>query len=239
MPLTLLGICTRAIKRISSIQMPGFIVGNTDPTAEMLLAIACDVGEELIRDYNWQQMRTTQEETATADQTLFTLPEDFDRVSLDTMWESGNSRHIFGAQSSRAWQAITNVNGLADNRYRWRLYQDQIQLTPAAPAGLEFNWEYLSKYYSKTAAGVAQEAWTNDTDLPRLPHDLFVAGVRYFFLKEKHLPYGDAEAEYEAVITSRVQGNQAPGFVTASDAVFPPDGRRDMDNLNIPEVMDI
>jgi hypothetical protein len=237
MALTLLDICTRALDRISSINVPTFLVGNTDTTAKMLLAIAKDVGEELVRDYNWQQLRSTATVTTVADDALYPLEADYERISADTMWESGNSRFVHGAQSSRMWAAVTNVEGVVDNRYRWRLYQDQIQLTPTPGSVFSFNYEYLSKYYSKTAAGVAQEQWLADGDLPRLPHDLFIAGVRYYFLKGKNLPYSDAEAEYEAIIQSRLQGVEPPGFVVAADAVYRPDGRLEPDMRNFPEMV--
>jgi hypothetical protein len=240
MTLTLIDICSRAIDRISSIQMPTFLVGNTtDSTARMLLAIAKDVGEELVRDYNWQQLRTTAEVITIADQPLYALEDDYERISLDTMWETGGSRHIFGAQSSRQWAAITNTNGIADNRYRWRLYQDQIQVTPTPSSAFDFNYEYLSKYYCKSSLGVAIEQWTADTDIPRLPHDLFIAGVRYMFLKGKKLSHSDAEAEYEAVITSRLQRQEPPGYVVGADAVCPPDGRRELEDRNFPEVIEV
>lgn len=232
----LLNICTRALDRISSIQTPAFIVDNPDGTAKMLLAIARDVGEELSRDCNWQELKQTATVTTEADVSLYALPADFERIALDTMWETGVRRHMYGGASDREWQAIQNSGGVVGDRYRWRIYQNQIQVYPTPAGAFSFTYEYLSKYYCTNAAGTVQEEWTADTDLPRLRHDLFVAGVRYYFKKEKSLPYSDSEAEYEAAIMSREGGNQAPGLVNAGDAVARPGGPFGRDShLNIPD----
>jgi hypothetical protein len=236
MPENLLNICTRALDRISSIQTPTFIVDNPDPVAKMLLAIAKDVGEELTRDCNWQEVCEDATVTTEAAVDLYALPDDFERMAFDTMWETDSRRHMYGAASDRAWHAVKASGDVAGDRYRWRLHKNKIQVYPTPTAVFDFSYGYLSRYYCTNADGIPIEKWTADTDLPRMRHDLFIAGVRYYFKKEKGLPYSDSDAEYEAVIGSREAGNVSPGMVNASDAVCYPDGRYDRGReLNIPD----
>jgi hypothetical protein len=84
-----------------------------------------------------------------------------------------------------------------------------LQVKPTPSSVYNFTYEYLSNSYCESSGGTDLSIWTNDTDVPLLPEDLFINGVRYYFLKANNLPYGDAESEYDAVIASR-NGKNTP-----------------------------
>lgn len=235
---TLLSICTDALDTIGSFNVPVFIVGNEDDLAKQLLSIAKDVGRELTRDYEWEELSSEATVTTVVDQTLYAREADYDRIASDTMWETGANRNIRGHTTKRQWAAIKNVEGAVDNRYRFRVRAGKIELFPAPPSVFSFTYEYLSKYYCTDNAGTPIEAWTSDTDIPRLPEDLFIAGVRYYFRKAKTLPYGAAEAEYEAIIQKRQSSNVPSEAVNMNDAVQPLQGNRG-DWLNVPDFVEI
>lgn len=235
----LIQICTRALDRIGSFNVPTSIVGNDDDTALQLLAIAKDVGEELCRDYNWTDHLQVATVTTVADQVAYDRPSDFDRMVPDTMWETGNSRFMRGAATSRKWQAINNVLGIQDGFYRWRLARKRIEVFPTPGGVFEFNYHYLSSSYCTDLNGVIRaDGWTDDTDLPLLPHDVYVAGIRYYFKKENNMPYGGAEAEFEAVLERRLTGDGAAEVVNLADSVVAlRTGRSQPTTLNIPDLV--
>lgn len=236
MALSLLQICTRALDRIGSLNVPTFFIGNDDDLAKQVVAIAREVGEELSRDYDWQELIQTATVTTTDGGTLYDLPADYERMAPDTMWETNGSRNMRGSTTKRQWSAITNVPGSNDDRYRWRLKGSQIEVYPAPPV-LEFNYEYLSRFYCRDAGGVALEEWGNDTDVPRLRHDLFVAGIRYYISEAKGLATGGAEAVYDAIISKRQSADEPPEAICMTDAVVPLNNRFPY-YLNIPDVVD-
>lgn len=237
MALSLLQICTRALDRIGSLNVPTFFIGNDDDLAKQVVAIAREVGEELVRDYDWQELVSHATVTTVVDQEYYDLPTDYERMAPDTMWEDRASRNMRGSTTKRQWSAITNVRGATDDRYRWRLKGSQIQVFPVPGAAFDFNYEYLSRFYCQDAGGVALEEWTSDTDTPRLRHDLFVAGIRYYVSEAKGLATGGTEAIYDAIIGKRQASDEPPEAICMTDAVVPLNNRYPH-YLNIPDMVD-
>lgn len=239
MALNLLQLCTRALDDISGFNIPSYIVGNTtDDTARTLLSASYKVGEELARDYDWQELSKTATYTAVVGVQTYDMPNDYDRFASDTMWDSTQSRLMYGHKTRRDWAEITNFvpsNGIS---YRWRLHGNQIQLDRPAESEFAFNVEYLSRAYATSSAGVDRvDGWTADTDLPKLPHDVFIAGIRYYFSDSKTLPRASmAGAEYDAIVKSRQNKNKPSPIISYASSVVPP-RERVISILNIPEVI--
>jgi hypothetical protein len=237
----LLTICTRALDRIGSFNVPTSLVGNEDDTAKQLLAIAKDVGEELCRDYTWTDNSRTATVSTVADEEFYDLEADYDRIVSDTLWKADSARqNMRGSASRMSWAAITNLQTAPDGYYRWRVYRRQIQIFPVPSSVFDFSYEYLSNVYCTDLNGVERtDGWLADTDLPILPDDLFVHGVRYYFRKENNMPYGAAEAEFEAVLAKRLASEDPGELVCMSDAVVPLSQSGYGNRLNIPEIVDL
>lgn len=237
MALNLLQICLRALDEISSFNTPDYIVGNPDDTAKTLLAAAYKTGETLARDYDWQEFSKTATLTTVAATSLYDLESDYDRIAPDTFWNNSDARYIRFPATRRKWAAITNSAVYSSSTYDARLKGSQIQIYPVPAADLTLNYEYLSNIYCTDSAGVDRaDGWVSDTDLPKLPYDLFLYGVRYFFADSKNLPGAlKAAAEFDAVISSRQNKNVPSERVNHAATVVPP--RRGIRRLNIPEVI--
>jgi len=231
-------ILTRVLDEIGSLQTPTFFIGADDDTAKQLVAFAAKVGEEMVRDYDWQEMIQEATFTSVADVNTYDLPSDYDRIVSDTTWNrTSTRRRVYGNTTARQWNAIKAYGFTSSVAYNFRLIAGQIQLQPTPAAGLTFAYEYLSKAYCTDSGGTARtDGWVADTDIPALPADLFIAGVRYYFSKANNLPYGDAEAEYDAIIMSRTQKNTPSQAVNMSANVCRP-GRRRVGRVNIPDVI--
>lgn len=237
MALTLLQICTRALSDISSFNAPTYIIGNDDDVAETLLAAAYKTGEELVRDYDWQQLSKTATVDTVASTSLYDLESDYERIAPDTMWNNTEARYMVGHTTRRRWAAITNASIYSSFTYDWRLKGGQIQVFPTPDSVFTFNYEYLSNIYAESSGGVDRaDGWVDDTDLPKLPHDLYVAGVRYYFGDSKTLPNANKwGAEFYDLIESRVNKDVPGERVDMAAAVMRP---RDMRRrINIPEVI--
>lgn len=237
MALNLLQICTRALDEISSFNVPDYIIGNSDDTAKTLLVAAFKTGETLVRDYDWQQMSKTATLTTVADTSLYDLESDYERIAPDTFWNNSDARYIRFPATRRKWAAITNSAVYSSHTYDARLKGNQIQIYPTPAAGLTLNYEYLSNIYCESSGGTDRsDGWVADTDVPLLPADLFIYGIRYFFADSKNLPGSlKAAAEFDAVIMSRQNKNVPSERVNHAATVVAP--RRGYRRLNIPEVI--
>lgn len=238
MAINLLQICTRALDEISSIQVPTYIIGNDDDTAKQLYALALKVGEELVRDYDWQEMDRDATVTTAVDDRLYALEADYDRLCSDTMWDATTRRRMLGQTTKREWALITNAIGVTTFQYRWRLYRNQIEVEPTPASIFSFGYAYKSKVYCTSSDGLTDrtDGWVTDTDIPLLPADIFIHGIRYYFAKGNNLPYSDSEAEYDAVIASREGKNTPSAAVDMAAGTCPPGHERYP--LNIPDMID-
>lgn len=240
MALNLLQICTRALDDISSFTIPNFIIGNTeDDTARTLLAAAYKVGEELTRDYDWQEFSKTGSVTTVNGTSLYDLEDDYDRIAPDTMWNNTEARYMRGHTTRRRWAAITNSSVYSPFEHEWRLKGGKIQVYPTPTSVFTFNYEYLSNIYCTDSDGEDRaDGWTADTDLPKLPADIFIHGIRYYFSDSKNLPGSlKAAAEYDAVIQSRTGKNVPSQAVNHAVSAKLPGRRKFL--LNIPETVDV
>lgn len=240
MTLNLLQICNRALDDISSFNEPTFIIGNTaDDTARTLLSAAYKVGEELVRDYDWEELSETATVTTSNGDASYPVESDYERIASDTMWDGTQDRRMYGPKTRRQWAEITNSTTSSGVSYRWRLKGKEIQVYPTPTSAFSFNYEYLSNIYCTASDGTTDRAdgWTADTDLPKLPADLFILGIRYYFCDSKNLPRASmAGAEYDAVIKSRQSRNKPSQAINYAISVVPPRNRvRRV--LNIPEVI--
>ncbi len=239
MALNLLQIASRALDEISSVNSPSFIIGNTsDDVARTLLAAAYKVGEELARDYDWQELLAEATVTTSIGVPTYALPSDYEKIASDTMWDTTQSRRMYGAKTKRDWSWIANSSASSGISYRWRLKGSRIQVHPTPESAFSFTYDYLSNIYCTSSSGVGREnGWTDDTDLPKLPADLFISGIHYYFSKSKTLPGAlAAGADYDAVIKSRQNKNKPAETIDYSCSVVAPT-ERERRVLNIPEVI--
>lgn len=226
----LLTICNRVLDEIGSFDVPTYIVSNEDDTAKQLLAFARKVGGELVRDYDWQELAKTSSVTTVAGTSTYDLEDDYERLAPDTMWDTDSYRRMRGHTSKRSWSAITSSQVPTAATYYWRLHGNLIHVYPTPGAAFTFTYEYLSSHYCETSGGTDLAEWTSDTDVPLLPDDLFINGIKYYFSKANNLPYGDAEAEYDWVIQSRQTRNTPSPTVNLG----PRQSNRFVQLLNIP-----
>ncbi len=234
---TLLSMCTRALDKISSFNVPTYIVGNDDDTARCLLACAKEVGEEFVRDHDWQELRRKATVTTVASTRTYALESDYEKAVPDTMWNEETFRRMIGHTPSRKWAALSNSQVDPGITFYWRLFGGVIELEPTPASVFNFNYEYLSRNYCASSGGTEQAEWTDDTDVPLLRSDLFTKGIEYYFRKTKSLPYGDAEAEYDAILNGRTTNNVPSGAVDLGAGNWNP--RFSVDRrLNIPDRVD-
>jgi hypothetical protein len=206
--MTLLSICQDAADEIG-IARPTAIVGSQQPEVQKLLRYAKKEGKEIIKRGYWQGIRKEQTFTSLAQETQTSMiPSDFDRFVNGTFWNRTRRRPLLGPVTPQEWQ---NLKAWTSSPVQdtFIIRGSSVLINPAPPAGETFAFEYISKNYCESSGGTDQSVWTVDTDLPLLPDELFVLGIKWRYLEGEGLPFENAYANYESQVRQALTGDTA------------------------------
>jgi len=200
----LLAIIQRSC-RLLSLPVPTEVVASTDIQVQQLLALANEEGDELAGTYDWQIMRRQHlfDTVASAVQSS-AVPADFDHFIANSFFNRTTMRYIYGPITPQEWQAIQAQPQLNRVFLAFVERDGQFLVTPTPPAGQEIAYEYITKYWAKSALGVPQQEFLADTDETYLDDKLFPLGIRWRFLKSKGLDYAEDFATYQSERNQRM-----------------------------------
>lgn len=121
----------------------------------------------------------------TFSQTKFVLPTDYDRQIDDTHWDKTQHWMMLGPRSAQEWELLTSGYISTGPRVNYRIFGDRFQIWPAQGTLHQLGFEYVSKAWAATTAGVAKNSFTIDTDTCVFPDRLMVLGLKkkYFQVK--------------------------------------------------------
>jgi len=200
----LLGIIRRSC-RLLSLPLPTEVVTSTDIQVQQLLALANEEGDELAGAYDWQIMRRQHlfETVASAVQSS-AVPTDLDHFVANSFFNRTTMRYVYGPFTPQEWQAIQAQPQLNRVFLAFVERDGQFLVTPTPPAGQEIAYEYITKFWAKSDAGVPQQEFLADTDETYLDDKLFPLGIRWRFLKSKGLDYAEDFATYQSEKNQRM-----------------------------------
>lgn len=198
--MTLATLCQAAARQLN-LPAPQAFVSSVDDTAALLLRLATEEGVSLMRRCAWQALVAEKTfTTVAADEQVDAIPSDYDRMIPETMFNRGTRRRVAGPLSAEEWQQtkatlVTYVNPT------FRMRGDTILMSPNPPAGEVIAYEYVSKNFCKSAAGVTQADWVADNDVSRLDEGLMTLGLIWRFRQVKGLSYAEDLQLYERRVT--------------------------------------
>ena len=209
--MSLLTMVQQALREVGEFEVPATVVGNANPTAVQLLALAQVEGRQLSKRHDWNVLLTEQTTNMVADQEAYSLPTDLRFLINATWYDRTQRRQMIGPVSPQQWQFLKSENiGASYERY-WRIRGNQILLYPVPTSTDQFAFEYVSNAFCESASGTAQTAWAADTDVGKLDEELMTAGLVWRFLESKGLPFQRQFGEYERTVTRAIgQDGAAP-----------------------------
>jgi hypothetical protein len=216
----LLTIVQRAC-RLLSIPVPTEVVNSTDTQVQQLYALANEEGDELAGTYDWQVMRKQHlfDTVASAVQSS-AIPSDFDHFIANSFFNRTTMRMIYGPITPQEWQAIQAQPQLNRVFLAFVERDGQFLVTPTPPAGQEIAYEYITKYWAKSAAGVPQAEFLADTDETYLDDKLFPLGLRWRFLKSKGLDYSEDFRSYQSERNQRMARDGGNGVIDTAGGAY-------------------
>ncbi|TAH36533.1 MAG: hypothetical protein EYC62_02500 [Alphaproteobacteria bacterium] len=191
---------------------PAFLYGNTDATARQILALCNREGKILARRHNWTMLQKEYDITTVGGQENYDLPDDFDRLIDNTLWDRSAYQSMRGPLSPQQWQQKkSGLIGSVGIKRNFRIKRgadiiNQIYIDPVPPInGDALILEYVSQNWVRNLAGTqTSNVWQDDSDESILPENLVIMGVVWRFLLAKGLDYAMALQEYEREVSQAI-----------------------------------
>jgi len=216
--MALIDIVQNAASRLG-LKQPVAVVGSTDLTAQILLSLANQEGDELARYHDWQDM-IVQREFFSLNQVEQTgaLPDDYDHLAYNVeIWDRTNNLRFTGPTPQRVWQQLqTGVTGGVAGW--WRLIGGELNIYPAQAENNTIAFEYISKNWCKSASGTPQAAFEDDTDVAIIPERLITLGVVWRFQQSRGFAqYAESMATYEREKEKAAARDRGTGRITPDE----------------------
>jgi hypothetical protein len=184
--------------RLVSLPVPSTVVDSSDLVIQQLYALANEEGEELADAYDWQKLRRQHlfNTVATAAQSS-AVPADWNRFISNSFFNRSTRRSMIGPITPQQWQAIQAQPQLNRVFLAFIERDGQFLVTPSPSAGQQIAYEYVSKYWARSAALVPQEEFLADTDGTYLDEKLITLGVRWRWKAANGLDYAEDYRTYQ------------------------------------------
>lgn len=181
---TVLEIIQQATLELSQ-QKPLVVVSTSDAMILQFLALTQALGEELVKENDWQILTKTHTFQTVAGTSSYSLPSDFERLINQTQWNQTTLSPISGPQTPQQWQASTNSMVSSLSNYAFRIVQDKFHITPTPTTVETLSFEYISGFFIDDGNGVMKQTITTDSDEPVFDSRLMISGVKMKFYESK------------------------------------------------------
>lgn len=208
------------------IPRPSTVVGSTDAGVRQLLQLANREGRELSSRYPWQSLvneatfTTVATESQGALSTIIGATQVLRSVVNDTLWNRTTGEPVCGPRDGRTWQAYkaqTFTSPLAEYRIRG----DALLIIPTPTAGQTVAFEYVSRCWLTDTLGTTyRQAFSADTDVVLLDHEIVRVGLEWRWLQRKGFEYAESFASYERMVADAMaRDGTKPSIVMGENAI--------------------
>jgi hypothetical protein len=92
---------------------------------------------------------------------------------------------MLGPEDAQQWEWLISGYISTGPRIRWRLLGDYFQIWPGVSTAENLSFEYRSKGWARSAAGVAKNSFTVDTDTCIYPDRVMVLNTKLKYFQAK------------------------------------------------------
>jgi hypothetical protein len=235
--LTLLSIVQTAVEEIGETDPISYVAGNTgDDAARQLFAFTNKVGKELARQYAWQELLKEHTFSTVSGTASYDLPADFDSMANDSAWDTTTKRRMIGNTNPFRWRALNALSVYTALNFNYRIAGSKLVLYPTPSSVIAMAFDYQSKNWCESSAGVGKTAFSADTDISLISEDLIVLGVKYYFKADNGMDATTAKEEYQRAFSIIKNANIPGGIIDMGEAVFRPNSGY---VGNLPDVIDV
>lgn len=196
--MTLLSNVNNVLPEIGLPQLTS-VVGNTNQTARLALALANREGRSLAK-HDWRILVKRNVITTASSADSYSLPSDFDRFIHSTEWNQTKLNRLYGPIDDPYWNA--DLSGLTvvtvADRFQLRAdgTQSRIFIRPVPTSAMEITFFYAANSWCRSAGGQRQSSFAADTDVLLLDEYVFELGLKWRLLQAQKRDYQIELAEY-------------------------------------------
>lgn len=192
-----------------SLTQPSVVVTSTDLQVQQLFALLKEGAEELSKyggqdgGTGWQSLIREQTFVTVAafEQTNSPVPDDFRRFIPESFWNRTTQRPITGPLTPQQWQSQRARGALSQLYLGFRQRDGEFLLSAGGStvptAGETIAYEYVSKYWAQSSAGVAKATFTSDDDTSYLDEALLKLDLKWRWKAAKGLDYAEDMSTFE------------------------------------------
>jgi hypothetical protein len=200
--MSLLSIVQGASDRLG-LTRPSTVITSSDENARVLLGMAQEEGKALYDRHTWQVLQTEYTFPTVNGTASYALPDGFDQLLKDTVFNRTRRRRMVGDLSPEQWQEtqaslVTMVNPA------FRIRGSLFYISPTPTAAETVAYEYMSRNWCQSSISVGQSAWAADTDTGILSEELMTLGVIWRFKSKKGLDYAEDMSNYEIAVNKAI-----------------------------------
>ena len=188
---------------------PGQIIGNSDDTAVLILALANRSGNVLAQR-PWERLQKEHTFSLVAAQASYAFPTDLGFFQDYTLWDRTQLWQLRGSLSGQEWQRYKSGIQSTTPWQRFRVWQNAIYIDPTPSTTDSMVSEYVSKNWISDSTGVTfRSRFVADADLTLIPEEILMMDTLWRFLARKGLAYQEERDQADKYIAT-VFGNDAP-----------------------------
>jgi len=135
-------------------------------------------------------------------QTKYTMPSDYQRPINNTQWDKTRHWVMLGPASAQMWQWLKSGYIATGPRIHYRILGNYFQIWPMIAANEYLGFEYLSKNWALTAAGVGKTTMSLDDDTCQFQDELMISGLKKLYWEVKGFDSSAYTMEYDSVLNS-------------------------------------
>ncbi len=206
------------------------VAGNAESNVRQLFAGLKIGSNTLVKTTNgsggsWSALERIYEFQSGADQTEYTLPEDFDRLITGTAWQKDKYWLMRGSRTPQQWQRVRNRQ-VSTPYNQFRLFRSQetsipqgdvrrFTLEPAPGENITLVYEYVSKWpWVSEDGSTFKKIPDNDNDESVLGDDIHILDTVWRFKKSNGLSYTADLAEFEAIRDAMLVQDEASEHIS-------------------------
>lgn len=198
---------TMTVPSTAAIDTTYMVVGTGLPNATFVESI--DSGTTLTLSIYPQDTVTSG--TVYFQKVKYALPADYDSIVDRTQWDKSKHWEMLGPESAQQWEWILSGFIATGPRVRWRLLGAYFQIWPGFSNTETLGFEYRSKAWAYTAAGVAKNSFTVDTDTCIYPDRLIVLMTKLKYFEAKGFDTTAMYRNFLAELETDIAQNTAAG----------------------------
>lgn len=204
--MSLLTIAQSVAVRIG-VARPTIAASSADLQVQQIVEFINEEGQELAARHSWQALRYEANFTTAGAEDqgsiLVIAGADFRSIVNETIWNRSQRRPIFGPKSPAEWQQL-KAQFSQGPWYQYIIRNNHILFTPAAAAGQNCYFEWMSNNWAQAGGGGGKSQMNDDGDLSLLDERLIRLGAIWRFQAAKGLESDVSFAKYDAAVNDAI-----------------------------------